>query len=51
MDTKNKKYIEDNSIGQIFTPEPIAKFIVKNSLRFISNSNNNVTKHESEAGI
>ena len=38
MDTKNKKYIEDNSIGQIFTPELIAKFIVKNSLRFISNS-------------
>ena len=41
MVIKKNIYIENNSIGQVFTPELIAKFMVKNSLRFINNSKNN----------
>ncbi|MFX1444812.1 MAG: Eco57I restriction-modification methylase domain-containing protein, partial [Promethearchaeota archaeon] len=47
------KWIENNPIGQIFTPHHIAEFMVKNSLKFIKNlgkSIHEITVLEPSAG-
>ncbi len=53
MVSKKIKCIDVNPIGQVFTPNYIAKFMVKNSIKFINNSgksNNEITVLEPSVG-
>ena len=53
MVSKKTKWINNNLIGQVFTPNYIAEFMVKNSLKFINNFNKSykeITVLEPSAG-